>query len=149
MINLVPKNLYRFAVCISLLISASNCFAGVLTARFGPAAVGNGGSNPLGIPPGPSDMELAWISDSNWETSLSIVPGLLIGKRHHMGHYYVSLGGGIIVSANGAGVGPYSAFGWESDGTWRYSFEFKQSLGFTSHGMISPYALRAGIGYGF
>ena len=94
-------------------------------------------------------MELAWITDSNWETSLSIVPGLLVGKRHTMGHYYVGLGGGVIMNANGSGLGPYSSFGWQSDGPFILSFEFKQALGFTSSGMISPYALRTGIGYSF
>lgn len=123
--------------------------AGLLTFRFGPPSLGTGGSNPLGIPPGPQDIEVAWLSNSNWETSFSIVPGILIGKRQDIGNFYVSGGGGIIINANGSGLGPYTAFGWESAGTYRFSFEYKQALGFTSAGMISPYALRAGIGIAF
>ena len=134
---------------LSTTLPASVSHAGVLLAKFGPAAVGNGGSNPLGMPPGPADIELAWISDTKWETSLSIVPGLLIGKRHYMGNYYVGLGGGVVIDTNGSGIGPYSSFGWQSDGPFVFSFEFKQALGFTSSGIISPYALRTGIGYAF
>lgn len=142
---------YRITLMAAILgaFNASAAYAGVLVTKFGPAAVGNGGSNPLGIPPGPADLELAWISASNWETSLSIVPGLLVGKRHTMGNYYVGLGGGIVFNANGAGLGPYSSFGWQSDGPFILSFEFKQALGFTSAGIISPYALRMGVGYAF
>ena len=146
------RNISSWTLWVSTLsasLAPSVLRAGVLLTKFGPAAVGNGGSNPLGIPPGPADLELAWVSAGNWETSLSIVPGLLIGKRHTMGNYYVGLGGGVVIDANGAGLGPYSSFGWQSDGPFILSFEFKQAIGFTSVGMISPYALRTGIGYAF
>jgi hypothetical protein len=136
-------------LALSIALPGSVTHAGALILKLGPAAVGNGGSNPLGIPPGPADMELAWISESNWETSVSVIPGLIVGKRHEMGNYYVGIGGGIIIGANGVGLGPYSSFGWQSDGPFLVSFEFKQALGFTKSGMISPYALRTGIGYAF
>lgn len=133
---------------ISLLF-ATESFAGTLTLRLGPGSVGNGGANPLGIPPGAADIELNWLSASNWETSLSVIPGLLLGKRQDFGNFYCSLGGGIVIDANGSGLGPYSAFGWESDTAVKISFEYKQAIGLTGNGIISPYALRMGFGYGF
>ncbi len=120
--------------------------AGTLMLRFGPSSAGTGGSNPLSIPPSGADTEFAWVTDSKWETSLSIVPGLLIGKRHQMGNFYVGLGGGLVISANGVGLGPYSSFGWEMGSSFKFGFEYKQALGLTSVGVIHPYALRMGFG---
>lgn len=131
-------------------IVATEARSGTLTLRFGPPSVGQGGSNPLGIPPGPADTELAWITESEWETSLSISPGFTIGKRHRWKGLYVGLGGGVIISSNGSGLGPYSSFGWESSGSlFRYGIEYKQGLGLTSRGLVSPYAIRAGLGIVF
>lgn len=134
-------------VMLSSFLIDSQTFAGTLTLRLGPPSVGQGGANPLGLPPGPTDMEFAWISESQWETSFSVSPGLLIGKRHKWGGLYVGIGGGIVISSNGVGLGPYSSFGWESSGSFlRYGIEYKQALGFASSGLVSPYAVRAGLG---
>jgi len=146
-----PKTaVVTIATLLSSLLSAfstpSTASAGTLMLRFGPASAGTGGSNPLSIPPSAPDTEAAWITDSKWETSLSIVPGLLIGKRHQMDHFYVGLGGGIIIDANGVGLGPYSSFGWEIGSTFKFAIEYKQALGLTSVGIIHPYALRMGFG---
>jgi hypothetical protein len=94
-------------------------------------------------------MEISYLSSSNWETSISIVPGILYGKRQDFNNFYLTLGGGLIIDANGVGIGPYSAFGWESEGTFRYGIEYKQALGITGSGLISPYAIRFGLGYEF
>lgn len=131
------------------LFFSSPAFAGLWMLRFGPPSLGTGGSNPLGIPPSVIDVEVSHTSASNWETSFSIVPGLLFGKRQDFGNYYVSMGGGLVINANGSGLGPYTAFGWESEGTFRYGIEYKQALGVTGSGLISPYAIRAGLGYVF
>jgi hypothetical protein len=150
------KKSLRVTIALSLLLSAitfllkpETAYAGLWMIRLGPPSVGTGGSNPLGIPPGASDIELSHISSSNWETSISVVPGLLLGKRQDFGNWYVTMGGGLVINANGVGLGPYSAFGWESDGSFRYGIEYKQALGLTGDGLISPYAIRAGLGYVF
>jgi hypothetical protein len=140
-----PK-LSRLLFITTLLSLSSSSLAGTLMLRFGPASAGTGGSNPLSLPPSAADTEAAWITDSKWETSLSIVPGLLIGKRHQMDRFYVGLGGGVIIDANGVGIGPYSSFGWEIGSTFKFGFEYKQALGLTSVGIIHPYALRMSFG---
>jgi len=137
------------AALVTFFFTGPTAYAGLWTIRFGPSSPGTGGANPLGIPPGATDMELSYLSASNWETSVSIVPGLLLGKRQDYGNWYVTFGGGLIINANGAGPGPYTAFGWESEGTFRYGIEYKQALGLTGSGLISPYAIRAGLGYVF
>ncbi len=145
----VTVTLILFLATATLLLRPQTAFAGLWMLRLGPPSVGTGGSNPLGIPPGAADMELSHVSASNWETSLSVVPGMLLGKRQDFGNFYVTMGGGLIINANGVGLGPYSAFGWESDGSFRYGIEYKQALGLTKVGLISPYAIRAGLGYVF
>jgi hypothetical protein len=141
--KLLPSTL----IVVATLATATQVSAGTLTLRLGPPSVGQGGANPLGIPPGSTDMEFAWITESQWETSFSVSPGFLIGKRHKWEGLYVGIGGGLIISSNGVGLGPYSSFGWESSGSFlRYGIEYKQALGFASSGLVSPYALRAGLG---
>ena len=150
MCSLTPtKKICKSLLVLAMAVCPVEATAGMLMLRFGPPSVGSGGSNPLGIPPSAVDVEFAWVTTSNWETSLSAVPGLLVGKRFDIDNFYVGLGGGILISSNGVGVGPYSSFGWESEGTVRYSIEYKQGLGFSSSGLISPSALRVGIGYVF
>jgi hypothetical protein len=145
----VTITMLLFLSAITFLLKAETAYAGLWMIRLGPPSVGTGGSNPLGIPPGAADIELSHISSSNWETSISVVPGLLLGKRQDFGNWYVTMGGGLVINANGVGLGPYSAFGWESDGSFRYGIEYKQALGLTRDGLISPYAIRAGLGYVF
>ena len=141
------KLLTSTLIVVATLATATQVSAGTLTLRLGPPSVGQGGANPLGIPPGSTDMEFAWITESQWETSFSVSPGFLIGKRHKWEGLYVGIGGGLIITSNGVGIGPYSSFGWESSGSFlRYGIEYKQALGFASSGLVSPYALRAGLG---
>jgi hypothetical protein len=153
--KLKPLNFYHLrhilatVFALSILLQSTEATAGLWMIRFGPPSLGTGGSNPLGLPPSAVDTELSHTSSSNWETSFSISPGLLLGKRQDFGNWYVSMGGGLIINANGVGLGPYTAFGWESDGSFRYGLEYKQALGLSSLGLISPYAIRAGIGYVF
>lgn len=135
-----------FAGLICLISTSDPAQAGTLMLRFGPASAGTGGSNPLSLPPSAADTEIAWLTDSKWETSLSIVPGLLIGKRHQVNQFYVGLGGGLVIDANGVGLGPYSSFGWEIGSKFKFGFEYKQALGLTGAGVIFPYALRMSFG---
>ena len=144
------NRLASVAILAALLLCPSQqAMAGLWMIRFGPPSLGTGGANPLGLPPSAVDIELSHTSASNWETSFSIVPGLLLGKRQDFGNYYVSMGGGLVINANGVGLGPYTAFGWESEGSFRYGIEYKQALGIANSGLISPYAIRAGLGYVF
>lgn len=133
---------------ITLILCASVAEAGPLTLRIGPAASGAGGTNPVGIPPGIQDLDFSYVSSGKWESSASIFPGLFLGKRLEFGGPYVSLGGGLAISQNGVGPGPYSAFGWDiGSGTFRFNMEYKQAMGFTSSGVTGPYAVRIGIAW--
>ncbi len=135
-------------LAIGFLIFASTATAGIVNLRLGPPGVGTGGTNPLGIPPGATDIDVGYVTQSKWETSLSLVPGLFVGKRIDFSGPYVSLGGGLAISANGQGPGPYSAFGYDfGKGSLRFNMEYKQSIGFTSTGIVSPYAVRLGIAW--
>jgi hypothetical protein len=133
-----------------LLFSASTALASGVILRLGPAGLGHGGPNPLGIPPTTTDMELSYVSNSKWEFNLGI-PGVFVGGRYQKNWGgYVSLGGGIVIDANAAGPGIYSAFGY--DFGWnlvRFNIEYKQAVGVSSVALISPYAVRFGVGIWF
>ena len=127
---------------------SSAAFAGSLTLRLGPPGAGNGGPNPLSIPPSLADVDITWVTAKKLEFSLSVIPGLLIGQRWTTSDgLYVSGGGGLIIGANGSGLGVYTAFGWEwKAGDVLLNAELKQALGIGGVGFISPYALRVGAG---
>lgn len=138
----------HIARALPLFLLATTSYAGSWTLRIGPAASGAGGTNPVGIPPGIQDLDIDYLTSSKWETSVSIFPGILVGKRLEFGGPYVSLGGGLVVSQNGIGPGPYSAFGWDiGSGSWRFNMEYKQAIGFTSSGVTGPYAVRIGVAW--
>ncbi len=137
-------------VAVLSLTSISSFAAGgrSLTLRMGPPGVGTGGTNPVGIPPGPTDIELGYVTSSKWEFSAAAVPGLLLGKRFDFKGAYMGAGGGLIISANGVGIGPYTSFGFElGSGTLRFNMEYKQAIGITQSGLVSPYAVRAGVAW--
>ena len=139
-----------FATVLIILIGAmeSTSFAGSVTLRVGPPGAGDGGTNPAGLPPGPSDIELGILTDNLWETSISLVPGIFFGKRVTAGPAYVGFGGGLAISANGVGPGPYTSFGLDFGASHmiRINVEYKQALALTSNGIVSPYAVRVGLG---
>jgi len=120
----------------------------VLTMRLGPPGAGNGGPNPMSIPPGVPDIEVTWLTSRNFEVNVALVPGLLFGQRWKGPEgIYVSGGGGLVINANGVGLGGYTGFGYEAGtGRIRFNAEFKQALGIAGGGLISPYALRIGAG---
>lgn len=143
--------LRRILSCLGFafsLVLPSVMQAGIMNFRLGPPGVGTGGTNPVGLPPGASDLEFGYVTASKWETSASVVPGIFLGKRIDFKGPYVSLGGGIAISANGVGPGPYSAFGYDfGSGPVRFNVEYKQAIGFTSGGIVNPYALRIGLAW--
>lgn len=127
---------------------STTAIAGIWNLRLGPAGTGSGGTNPLGLPPGPLDVDIGYVSKTKWETTVSVMPGLFLGKRIDYAGPYVSLGGGIVVSGNGIGPGPYSAFGYDfGSGALRFNVEYKQALGITQSGFVSPYAVRIGVAW--
>jgi hypothetical protein len=131
-------------------VASTPAEAGRLTAHFGPPAAGGGGANPVGIPPvDEADWEIEYVTDKDWETNVSIFPGLLFGRRSRLTNgVYVSGGGGLVMSLNGVGPGIYTALGWNY--SW-LNVEYEQALGFDFSGdsLVSPYALRIGFGFDF
>lgn len=143
----------KLPVITIVLLAATNSIAerihaGVMTLRMGPPGLGTGGTNPVGIPPAAGDLDFSYVTQSKWEAGLSVIPGLFIGKRLDFNGPYISLGGGIAIGGNGAGPGPYTAFGYDmGSGSFRFNMEYKQALGITSSGLIHPYAVRIGIAW--
>lgn len=142
------KNRIQIFMLFLLLIDSRSVNAGTLSLRMGPAGSGAGGTNPVGIPPSIQDLDIGYVTASKWESTFSVFPGLFLGKRLDFGGPYMSLGGGLVISQNGIGPGPYSAFGWDfGKGSFRFNIEYKQALGITSNGFASPYAVRLGIAW--
>lgn len=131
------------------LAAASRAEATDLTFHVGPPSVGQGGSNPISIPPVDfREWEFTYVTDKDNEWNLGATPGLLFGSRSTTGNgVYVSFGGGLVISANGVGPGVYSAFGYNSSGTYQFNAELKQAIGydFGENTVVSPYALRIGL----
>lgn len=118
---------------VSLICFAKKSFAGSLSVRVGPQQIGNGGSYPLWIPPvGIDQYAFTWVTNSNFETTLSLYPGLLLGRRFQAKGFFVSMGGGLII-ASGGGPGIYSTFGYETgEGSAGFHFttDYTQALGY-------------------
>ncbi len=108
--------------------------------------MGNGGSNPVGLPPAATDYELGFWTESGFEMSLGI-PCLCIGGRMESSWGgYLSLGGALVVNASGAGPGGYYAFGMQRmQGTIRWGIEYKAAVGVGGGGLLLPYSLRASL----
>jgi hypothetical protein len=119
--------------------------------KFGPGSSGNGGTNPIGIPPiHPLQIEYTSVSKTGFEWSLGLAPGILFGHRISKGSYYFSMGGGIIFSTSAVTIGAYNAFGYVTGdgkpGEWHFNYEFKQAIGPDPHGgLTAPSALRVGV----
>lgn len=140
----------RHKLLLLALASAAPARAGELTVHVGPPQVGSGGSNPVSIPPvNPLEYEVEYATNGGWEGSASVAPGLLIGRRStEPGNgVYVSLGGGAILDANGAGPGAYASLGYDAGKTVKYNVELKQAAGydFQTRHYLTPYAIRMGV----
>jgi hypothetical protein len=147
----------KYALSISILLfsffgTTIELEAGTLTVHVGPASVGSGGSNPISIPPtNPLDYEFIWLTDNDFESNYAVSPGFLFGNRTRMESLYVSLGGGLVIDANGTGPGIYSSLGYNTTGNAGFNAEFKQALGFDfgTETVLAPYAVRIGGFYKF
>lgn len=122
----------------------------LLTVHVGPPALGNGGPNPVSIPPiNPTEWEVIWLTESDIEWNFAVTPGLMAGKRAELPYgMYVGMGGGLVLDANGAGPGIYSSFGINTGHQIRFNAEVKQAVGYAfGSGLISPYAIRLGVSF--
>jgi hypothetical protein len=124
-------------------------FANSYTFHVGPLSVGNGGPNPITIPPfNPVEYEFVWVHSKNRELSIGLVPGILYGQRFFLSEgAYVSVGAGMLLDTNGLGPGLYTAIGYDACTSSGYCFnaEYKKGLGLTYRTLIAPYALRIGL----
>lgn len=143
-------------VAIFILVWASFLAAPRLQASefkflLGPPSLGQGGSNPLSIPPiNPVDWQLVFVTNKDREWLLSLVPGLLYGQRFRLDGFYASLGAGILVTTSGLGLGLGHAYGYESKifaSHYRFIIEYRQVLGLAEYGWQFPYTFRMGISY--
>lgn len=131
-----------------LLLYSMPCMAGGIAIRFGPPAVGTGGSNPVAIPPASSDLGISYVTDKGTEFNLAAT-GLSVAARDKAKWGgYTSLGAGLAFSATGGGLGPYAAFGLEiacGGFIGCFSAEYSQALGFGFGPVTSPSAVRFGV----
>lgn len=145
------KKLLILAFIVALL-SANRAHASAIVVHVGPPSVGNGGSNPLSIPPvSIVEYEFVYVTEKDTEYTLGIFPGSFYGARSTIaGGTYVGFGGGLVLSSNGGGPGIYSSIGTDlGSGAWKFNAELKQAIGFdfAKNIIISPYALRIGVTY--
>jgi hypothetical protein len=130
---------------------APNLQAGRLSALIGPPSLGQGGSNPVSIPPiNPVDWQLHYVTDQDTEFLASVIPGLFYGKRWRKNQFSLGFAGGLLISTNGAGVGFSQSLSWETQPfwtNWRFEAEYRQVIGYTEVGVEFPYAIRLGFNY--
>lgn len=144
----IPHSLIR-KILLILAISigwTQSSFASI-TIQLGPASVGNGGPNPLSIPPTSlHEYEIIWLRKNHSEFSFSIFPGIFYGYRSIMkSGGYISLGGGIVSDANGLTMGIYNSFGIQKCSFLCFNIEYKQALGLYGGTVLAPYAIRIGV----
>ncbi len=137
------------ALCLGAWLWTQPAAAGSFELVLGPEQIGSGGSAPIFIPPvDPFQWAATWVTDGGFETMLSLCPGLVVGQRFKSGGLFVSLGGGLIIDANGSGGGVYSTLGYESGGGskgWHFIAEYTQGLGYKHGGYLAPSATRFGV----
>ena len=142
----------KVLVAILLLSFAIEADAGALSVLVGPPAMGRGGNDALLFGGDPTQLQVAYITTGGFESSFSWFPGVLFGQRFGVGNYYMGLGGGAVVSANGGGFGPYASFGYQSGSGSGFHFnaDFKQAVGMNGkHSYFASQALRIGTAYTF
>ena len=142
----------KFLITFALLCFAAEANAGALSVLVGPPSMGSGGNNALMFGGDPSQFEFAYITTGGFESSLSMFPGLLFGQRFSAKNCYVGLGGGFVSSSNGAGIGPYTSFGYQSGSGAGFHFnaDFKQAVGMNGkNAFFAAEALRIGTVFAF
>lgn len=141
----------KVLILLVLSLSASLAHASALELKLGPAGIGSGGTNPAGIPPTATDIDITYLTQDAWQYTFSVSPGILLGKRFTQGNFFGTIGGGLIINGNGIGAGPYSGLGYKAKFGTNGAFvaEFKQAIGFSSEHILLPYAFRIGVSYEF
>lgn len=142
---------------LKLILISSAClmtreaYAGRLGALLGPPSLGQGGSNPVSIPPlNPLDWQLTYLTDDDREFMVSVVPGLFYGQRWRKDQFSIGFAGGLLISTSGVGVGVSQSLHWETRAFWngwRFEAEYRQVIGVTEIGVEFPYAIRLGLNY--
>lgn len=151
----MKRKYLALAACLTWVfcIPSESAFAGRLSALLGPPSLGQGGSNPISVPPAnPLDWQLSWLTDKDQEFMLSVIPGFFYSQRWRKDQFAIGFGGGLLISANGPGVGLSQSLHWESTPfwtNWRLEAEYRQVIGVTEIGAEFPYAIRFGTGYQF
>lgn len=141
------KSLTSFAILGAFCCFAGSAAASGIAVRMGPPSVGSGGPNPVALPPGPADLAFTYLTDKGTEFNLSIISLSVAWRTQMKAGFYMSLGGGLAIGTNGAGLGPYASFGYEGNCAWYVCFtsEYQQALGFGSGSPVMPSALRIGV----
>ncbi len=133
------------------MVGHSQVHAEQLNVLIGPPSLGQGGSNPVSIPPfNPVDWQLTYVTEEQHEWVVSLVPGLLFGQRFTYENLYAALGAGLLVTSSGLGLGVNHAYGYESKpflGKFRYQIEYRQVIGVGRYGWQFPYSFRMGVSY--
>jgi hypothetical protein len=135
----------------ALVLLIERAQAGTVSALLGPPSLGQGGSNPVSIPPGNViDWQASYRTDSNSEWMVSVVPGIYYGQRFTKERLTLGLGGGLLIGVNGVGLGLYQSLGFATQPFWkkyRLEAEYRQIIGYTEAGVEFPYTLRIGVSY--
>ncbi len=125
--------------------------AGSISALIGPPSLGQGGSNPVSIPPANIiDWQASYRGDQGSEWTLSVIPGLYYGRRWTKERFSLGVGAGVLISTQGVGLGVYQSVSYQTEPFWkRYHFEaeYRQVIGYVSKGVEFPYSFRIGISY--
>lgn len=129
------KSKIRPLLILAMLNIGFTARSSTFSLRAGPQQIGNGGSYPMWLPPfGVDQYGVTYVTQSNFETTISIYPGLLFGQRFQTDGVFVSLGGGLIIgSSNGPGI--YSTFGYETGGGsvgCHFTMDYTQAVGYAS-----------------
>ncbi len=147
--------------CLSLGVFSLSLFllatepleAGSMEFLIGPPSLGQGGSNPLSVPPlNPLDWQISYVNDAQREMVFSLIPGISYGQRFYLKQIYAALGGGVLFTTGGLGVGVHQAIGIQSNDilkNLKIQLEYRQVIGIANYGPQFPYSLRIGLSYAF
>ncbi len=135
------------ALSFFLAFSSQPTYGNGMTLNVGPLSGGQGGSNPLSIPPlNFAEYQLIYTTAQNSEFVLGLIPGIFYGVRtSERGPFYASLGAGLVIGYSGAGPGVMSSVGMNVFCSLVcLNLEFRQAIAPSGKSLISPFAVRIG-----
>lgn len=136
-----------FFLLLSFISNSSPSYSNGMTLNVGPLSGGQGGSNPLSIPPlNFAEYQFIYTTSQNSEFVVGIIPGVFYGIRSsEKGPFYASVGGGLVIDMNGVGVGVMSSAGANLFcSKVCLNVEYRHALAPSKGTLLSPYALRIG-----